>query len=88
MKKPRDFQHEYSAYQGSPEQIRNRSQRNKARREAEKRGLVHKGDGKDVDHRVAISKGGTNAASNLRVTSASENRSFPRNRDGSMKRND
>lgn len=49
-------------------------------------GKVRKGDGKDVDHKKPLSKGGSNSTSNLRVRSASSNRSFPRNRDGSMKR--
>jgi len=53
-----------------------------------KKGLVKPNDGKDVDHKVALGKGG-NALDpkNLRVTSASDNRGFPRNKDGSMKRN-
>ena len=83
----RNYKREYEAYQGTPEQIAKRSERNKARREMEKGGLVKKGDGKDVDHKVPLSKGGTNAKKNLRVKSASDNRSFPRNPDGSMKRN-
>ncbi len=61
--------------------------RMRARRLAVKKGLVKPNDGKDVDHKVALSKGGTNAASNLRVTSASDNRSFPRTKSGSMKKN-
>lgn len=82
----RDYKAE-QAYQGTHEQIINRGKRNAARREAMKAGLVRKGDGKDVDHRVPLSKGGTNAKSNLRVTTDNDNRSFPRNKDGSMKRN-
>lgn len=39
----------------------------------------------DVDHKTPISKGGGNTKDNLRVTSASENRSFQRNSDGSLK---
>lgn len=84
---PRDYKKEYANYQGKPEQIANRSERNKGRRIAEAAGKVHKGDGKDVDHRVAMSKGGKTVASNLRVVSASENRSFPRNARGGMIRN-
>lgn len=84
---PRDYKKEYQNYQGTPEQIKKRAERNKARREMEKGGLVKKGDGKDVDHKQPLSKGGTNARSNLRVKSASDNRSFPRNPDGSMKKN-
>lgn len=62
--------------------------RKKARRLAVKKGLVKPNDGKDVDHKVALKKGGSPLAlSNLRVKSASDNRSFPRNPDGSMKKN-
>lgn len=50
-----------------------------------KEGLVHKGDGKDVDHKRPLSKGGTNSRSNLRVVDSSSNRSFSRNADGSLK---
>lgn len=85
--KPRDYKSEYNNYHSRPEQIKKRSERTMARRELEREGKVHKGDGKDVDHKVPLSKGGTNARSNLRVTSASDNRSFPRNKDGSMKKN-
>jgi len=43
--------------------------------------------GQDVDHKVPLSKGGSpTAISNLRAVSASDNRSFPRNADGSMKK--
>lgn len=50
-----------------------------------KAGKVKKGDGKDVDHKTPLSKGGGNKLSNLAVTFASENRSFSRNKDGSLK---
>jgi len=63
------------------------AKRKKLRRALEKDGRVHKGDGKDVDHVKALSKGGANTKANARVRSASTNRSFPRNSDGSMKRN-
>jgi len=39
-----------TAWENSPRQIRRRVARNRARREAEKKGLVHKGDGKELDH--------------------------------------
>lgn len=60
------------------------AKRKRFRREAVKLGKVHEGDGKDVDHRRALSKGGTDAVSNMRIESASTNRSFPRRSDGSM----
>lgn len=82
----RDYAKEYQNYQGSEEQKKKRAMRNAARREAEKKGLVRKGDGKDIDHKRPLSQGGTNHKSNLRAVPASQNRSFPRNPDGSMKR--
>ncbi len=63
------------------------AKRHKLRRAMEKAGKVHKGDGRDVDHVKALSKGGSNSMSNARVTSPGANRSFPRNKDGSMRRN-
>jgi len=51
----------------------------------EQAGKVHKGDGKDVDHKTPLSKGGTTTKSNLRVVPASTNRSFSRNSDSSLK---
>lgn len=74
-------------YEDSPEQVKNRVARNRARAELMKKGKVAKGDGKDVDHVTPLSKGGTNSAGNLKVKSASKNRSFSRNSDHSVKRN-
>jgi 5-methylcytosine-specific restriction endonuclease McrA len=48
-------------------------------------GKVSKGDGKDVDHKKPLSKGGGNKRSNLRVTSKTANRSFSRTKTGKMK---
>lgn len=81
----RDYKKEYANYQGKPEQIANRSRRNAARREMEKQGRVQKGDGKDVDHKTPMAKGGGNHNGNLRVTSRSKNRSFARTRGARMK---
>lgn len=69
----RDYKKEYRTYQGTPEQIANRSERNKARRMMEKAGKVRKGDGMDVDHKDGNPR--NNSASNLRVTTKSYNRS-------------
>lgn len=80
----RNYKKEYQNYQGTPEQIKKRSMRNKARRKLMKTGKVKKGDGKDVDHSKPIAKGGSNALSNLRVRSESSNRSFPRDRGAHM----
>jgi 5-methylcytosine-specific restriction endonuclease McrA len=51
----------------------------------EDEGRVSKGDGKDVDHKKPLSKGGGNGKSNLRVTSKNSNRSFARKKNGAMK---
>jgi len=83
----RNYRAEYDNYQGKPEQIKKRAARNAARAKMAKAGKVKKGDGKDVDHAKALSKGGTNSTKNLRVKSASDNRSFPRNSDHTMKKN-
>lgn len=82
----RDYKKEYRNYQGKPEQIKRRSKRNKARRKLAKEGKVRKGDGKDVDHKRPISRGGGNSRGNLRVQSASANRSFRRTRSGAIRR--
>ena len=81
----RDYKKENEKYSSRPEQKKNRAKRNKARREAIAAGRTRKGDGKDVDHKHPLSKGGSNARSNTRVVSRSTNRSFARKRDGSMK---
>lgn len=81
----RDYKRENDLYNSKPEQRKNRSERTVARNQANADGRTSKGDGKDLDHRVPLSKGGTSNKSNLRVVSKSANRSFSRNKDGSMK---
>lgn len=71
----RNYKKEYATYQGRPEQIANRAKRNKARREMEKEVGKAALKGKDVDHKVPLSKGGSNSRRNLQVTSVSYNRS-------------
>ena len=78
----RDYKKEYREYQGTEEQKRNRAKRNAARREMEEDGRVHKGDGKDVDHKRALINGGSNRESNLRVVSKAVNRGFRRDSKG------
>lgn len=60
-------------YNSKPEQIKRRSERNKTRRMMEKAGRVHKGDGKDVDHKDH--NPANRLMGNLRVQSKSKNRS-------------
>ena len=85
MAKARDYKKEYESYQGKPAQIKNRSERNQARRVFEKAN----GDlpsTTDVDHKKALSKGGAPLkASNLRAAPQSENTSFSRTKTGAMK---
>ena len=71
MAKSRNYKDEYNSYHGKPEQIANRAARNKARAEA---GLKP-GDGKEVDHKKPLSKGGSKSKGNTRVVSRSVNRS-------------
>ena len=80
----RDYKKEYSHYAGKPSEIHKRVLRNRARRAMVELGLVHKGDGKDVDHIKPLSKGGNGAASNTRVVSAHNNRSYHRTKAGAV----
>ena len=66
----RDYAKEYRDYQGTGIQIRNRSERNQARREM---GLKV-GDPREVDHKKSLKDGGSNARSNLRAVSRHTNR--------------
>lgn len=75
-KTTRNYKREYETYHASEEQKKNRAARNKARRQAVRDGKAKKGDGKDVHHTTAISKGGANGRT--KVVKASENRSFDR----------
>lgn len=59
------------------------AKRHRARRKMLAKGLVK--PGQDVDHKRPISKGGGNGASNLRAAHPSKNRSYKRNKDGSIK---
>ncbi len=77
VNKPRPYKKEYEQYQGKPEQIKKRTQRNAARAKLMKDGKVSKGDGKDVAHVKAFDKGGSNG-DGLKIESASKNRSFKR----------
>lgn len=62
-----------------------RMQRQQARRAMDAKGIDRKG--MDIDHKKPISKGGTNLSSNLILKQPSQNRSFSRNSDHSVKVN-
>ena len=85
----RDYKQEYATAKSRGEigtgTNSDNAKRKRARRKALKLGMVKKGQ--DLDHKKALSKGGSNKPSNWRAATPSDNRSFPRNSDGSMKRN-
>jgi 5-methylcytosine-specific restriction endonuclease McrA len=70
----RNYRKEYDSYHAKPEQRKKRSMRNKARRML---GLK-KGDGREVDHKIPLHKGGSNNRNNLRAVSFGTNRSRKR----------
>lgn len=78
--------HEYEKFQSSAKAKAERASRNSARRSALKSGRVHKGDGKDIDHKDSNPR--HNASSNLRVVSRKTNRGKKENsrRRGSRRR--
>jgi 5-methylcytosine-specific restriction endonuclease McrA len=83
----RDYKRENEVTKSKPKNIAKRVERNKARRKAIRDGLVSVGDGKELDHIKPISKGGTSNKSNIRLTTKSQNSSFDRNPDKSVKKN-
>ena len=68
-----------------PNRVKDRAQRNAARAAVKKKVGASALQGKDVGHKKAVSKGGKNSLANLFVQNPGENRSFSRNKDGSMK---
>jgi hypothetical protein len=82
--KVRNYKQEYRNFHSRPEEKKKRAKRNAARNMLMKEGKVHKGDGRDVDHRNGNAN--DNSRGNLRVQSKSSNRSFPRNKNAGRKR--
>jgi len=70
--KKRNYRKEYDNYQGTKEQIANRTKRVLARRILAKMGRVRKGDKKDVDHKDGNPQ--NNSQANLKVMDRSANR--------------
>lgn len=78
----RDYKKELEwEHKKKPSRSKDRAERNKAR------GMLGLpvGDPRDAGHKKALSKGGKTTKSNLEPQSAKSNRSFSRNKDGSMK---
>ena len=71
-------------YQATPKQRKNRAKRNKARAIMKKSGA--KVAGKDVGHKRPLSKGGSNARSNLKVQSKKTNRGHGLSRGGNRRK--
>lgn len=65
----RDYRKEYLRDHASPEAKANRVKRNYWNRK------IKTAPGQEIDHKVPLSKGGSNDKSNLRITSVSANRS-------------
>jgi hypothetical protein len=80
----RDYNQEQKTRLARGEYEGNRK-RGSARRLATKLGMVKPNDGKDLDHKIPLSKGGSNTPKNFRVQSPSQNRSFPRTSSGAVK---
>jgi len=74
MTRKRDYRKEYDTYHAKPEQKKNRAARNNARARMEDKGLVRKGDGKEVDHKRSFKDGGSNGDKNLQVLTREQNR--------------
>lgn len=69
-----------------PNRVKDRAQRNAARSQvAKKNGVKPTSLNGDVGHKKAVSKGGSNSLANLFVQNPGANRSFSRNKNGSMK---
>jgi hypothetical protein len=60
-------------WEDSPEQVKRREARNRARRKALRSGLVHKGDNKELDH-IGFHRRGSLAHVPTRVVSRHANR--------------
>jgi hypothetical protein len=74
--KKRNYKKE-NAWEDTPAQVKRREARNRARALMEKKGKVHKGDGKEVDHKKFTKKLSAplnNANSNLHVITRHANR--------------
>lgn len=93
VNKKRPYKKEYQQQLARGEQ-ESRNARERARYAIDKTGVDknHNGkadrrEGKDIEHVVPLSKGGTNKKGNLRIESQHQNRSFSRNSDHTVKVN-
>ena len=68
-----------------PNRVKDRAQRNAARAAVKKKVGASALQGKDVGHKKAVSKGGSNSLANLFVQNPGANRSFSRTAKGAMR---
>jgi hypothetical protein len=80
VRKGRNYEKE-NKWEDTPEQVKRRVARNRARREAMRKGLVKKGDGKEVHHVGAPRKGSLDNVP-TKVVSRAENRRIQPKRGG------
>jgi len=66
------------AYNARPEMVNRREDNNAARAALMRKGIVKKGDGKDVAHIKALDNGGGNTTGNLKAEPAGKNRGWRR----------
>jgi hypothetical protein len=66
----------YEDYQGTPEQIKKRAQRNAARASMVEKHGKSALSGKDVHHKTPIRSGGGNSSGNLAISSVAKNRGW------------
>ena len=90
VNKARPYKKEYQQQKARGE-LADRMERQRARRSVDKTGAdrnkngkADRREGKDIAHKKALSKGGTNK-DGYTIQSVRKNRSFRRNSDGSMK---
>ena len=82
----RDYKKEGAWDRAHGTRTEDRAKRHAARAKvAKKLGVAPTAIKGDVGHKKAVGRGGGNGLSNLFVQNAGENRSFSRNKDGSMK---
>ena len=79
----RDYKCEYQKYGGASKKgKKDRAARNKARKQAERLGMVKKGDGYEIDHIMPLSMDGSNDPDNWQVLTRAENRKKGKKWDG------
>lgn len=77
-RKPRNYRKEYDEYQGKPEQIKRRAERNKDRKAAEKRVGKAALKGKEVDHINAPRKGSLKGAKTQIISKTANRKKQPK----------